>query len=435
MRSETYTYFYKLIESLPVVSSHEHLFPDEFHTGLTLERLLENSYIGTIASSSGKTSLYPRDFLAASRGKSRGYSIPIDDPDRRGEFLEKCRYNSYFVWLEKSLQRIYHFEEHLTPANWDHISRLMAQKHATGQVHLDILREVAGYRHVVLDPFWDYGSDLGHPEFFSATMRTDMFVTSFHPEAPDHDGNTPFRTYPEAPTGNFDDYLDFIEDLFTRWHTAGAVAMKSASAYDRSLQYGESDRKAAADVFGRHPSKVSPDKRIAYEDFMFNWFCGLCAKFDVPFQIHTGLGKLAGSRPLFLEPVILRYPQIHFVLFHAGYPWYDEMAGLLHNHGNVTVDMVWVPIISTTGAVSALHEFIEVAHSGDLIGWGGDAFTSEESFGALLAWRYVLARVLSEKVDDGYLDLAEAEKLAHKLTYANVAKRYKLGGLEKPITK
>jgi hypothetical protein len=426
MKSETYNYLYKLIESLPVVSSHEHHFPDEFHKGLTLERLFENSYLCTIAGSTGKTSLPSRDFLASGRGRIRGYPIPIEDPERREEFLGNCRYNSYFVWLEKSLQHIYQFDEKIMPENWDQISRCIAQKHANDRIHLDILREVAGYRRVVLDPFWNYGSDLGHPEFFSPTMRTDMFVTSFHPEAPDHDGNTPFILYPEAPTENFDDYLDFIEDLFTQWHNTGAVAMKSASAYDRSLRYGESDRKIAGKVFYQPPSKVSQAEQIAYEDFMFNWFCRLCAKFDVPFQIHTGLGKLSGSRPIFLEPVILRYPEVHFVLFHAGYPWYDEMAGLLHNHSNISVDMVWVPIISTTGAVLALHEFIEVAHSGDLIGWGGDAFTSEESFGALLAWRYVVARVLSEKVDDGYLNLAEAETLVHKLMYANVAKRYRL---------
>jgi len=426
MKSETYLYLYQLIESLPVISSHEHLFPDEFHKGLTLERLFENSYISMIAASTGKASMPTRDFLAPVRGLRRGYSIPIDDPGRRVEFLENCRFNSYFVWLEKSLQHIYQFDERITPENWDQVSRLIAQKHSSNRAHLDLLREIAGYRRVVLDPFWNYGSDLGYPEFFSPTMRTDMFVTSFHPDAPDHDGNSPFAHYPEAPTENFDDYLDFIEDLFTQWHNAGAVAMKSASAYDRSLRYGESDRKAAGKVFYKPPNKVSQAEQIAYEDFMFNWFCQLCIKFDVPFQIHTGLGKLSGSRPIFFEPVILRYPQVHFVLLHAGYPWYDEMAGLLHNHSNISVDMVWVPIISPTGAVYALHEFLEVVHSSDLIGWGGDAFTSEESFGALLAWRYVVARVLSEKVDDGYMNIVEAETLAHKLMYANVAKQYGL---------
>ena len=426
MKSDTYNYLSKLIESLPVVSSHEHHFPDEFHRGLTLERLFENSYLFTIAGSTGNTSAPLRDFLVPVRGHKKLYQIPVDDPKGREEFLDNCQYNSYFVWLEKSLQQIFQFEEKITPENWDKISHSITEKHSQAQANLDILKDIAGYRRVVLDPFWDYGSNLGHPEFFSPTMRTDMFVKSFHPDAPDHDGNSPFICYPEAPTGNFDEYLDFIEDLFTRWYNAGAVAMKSASAYDRSLLYSESDRQSASKVFCKHPTKVSPAEQTAYEDFMFNWFCQLCAKFDVPFQIHTGLGKLSGSRPMLFEPVILRYPDIHFVLFHAGYPWFDEMSGLLHNHSNISVDMVWAPIISTTGAASALHEFIEVAHSGDLIEWGGDAFTAEEAFGALLAWRHVVAKVLSEKVEDGYMNLAGAEKLVHKLMYANVAKRYRL---------
>ncbi len=424
MKSNNYLYLYQYIESLPVISSHEHHFPDEFHKGLTLERLLENSYISTIASSTGKASLASRDYFKGSRGQKKGYSIPIEDPGGRQEFLEHCRYNSYFVWLEKSLQKIYNFSEPITPQNWDLVSCSIAQKHSNDQVHLEILKKVAGYQRVVLDPFWEYGSDLGHPDFFSPTMRTDMFVTSFHPDAPDHDGNSPFHFYPEAPTDKFDDYLDFVENIFTRWRRAGAVAMKSASAYDRSLQYDQSDREAARQVFYRPPVDVSPAERTAYENFMFHWFCQLCEKFEVPFQIHTGLGKLSGSRPMLLEPVIQWYPEIHFVLFHAGYPGYNEIAGLLHNHSNISVDMVWVPITSTSGAVQALHEYIEVAQSSTSIEWGGDAFTSEEAFGALLAWRHVVARVLSEKVDDGYMSLADAENMARKLMYENVARRY-----------
>jgi uncharacterized protein len=424
MKSDSYRHFYSLVTSLPVVSSHEHHFPDEFHQGLTLERLFENSYLFTMGESSGSASLPDRDYLKPVRGQKKIYALPAGDPTGRKAFLDHARYNSYFVWLEKSLQQLYRFDEGLSPENWDQVSRDMAARHASQHAHLDILREEAGYRRVVLDPFWEYGSDIGHPELFSPAMRVDMFVTSFHPAARDHDGSSPFLRYPDAPTSNFDDYLDFVENLFTGWRQAGGVALKSASAYDRSLNYGEGDLQTARRVFYKEPGEVTPVDRVAYEDFMFNWFCRLSARFDVPFQVHTGLGKLPGSRPILLEPVILRHPQVHFVLFHAGYPWYDEMAGLLHNHSNISVDMVWVPLISTTGAVLALHEFIEVAQSGDLIGWGGDAFTSEEAFGALLAWRHVVARVLSEKVEDGYLSLPAAETLAGQLMYANAAKRY-----------
>jgi len=107
--------------------------------------------------------------------------------------------------------------------------------------------------------------------------------------------------------------------------------MKSASAYDRSLQYGEGDREAARSVFYKQPSQVNQEGRIAYEDFMFNWFCQLCAKFDVPSRFIPDWGNYRVLTQ-FSRASNPGYPEIYFVLFHAGYPWYDEMAGLLHNH-------------------------------------------------------------------------------------------------------
>ena len=206
--------------------------------------------------------------------------------------------------------------------------------------------------------------------------------------------------------------------------TASSDVQVSLPHAIRSLDYAEGNRAEAAAVFGRHPQDVSAGESTAYQNFMFNWFCELAEKLDLPFQIHTGLGQLAGSRPMLFEPVLLRYPQVHFVLFHAGYPWYGEVAGLAHNHANVSIDMVWAPIISTSAAVAALHEYIEVARSSDRIAWGSDTWTSEEAVGALLAWEHVVATVLAEKVDDGYFDMAEAEILAHKLMYRNAARLY-----------
>jgi predicted TIM-barrel fold metal-dependent hydrolase len=259
---------------------------------------------------------------------------------------------------------------------------------------------------------------------FSPTMRTDMFVRCFHPDVLDHDDNNPFIRFPDAPTRSFDDYLDYLRELFTGWRERGAVALKSASAYERPLAYDEGDRSAAAAVFGRRPETVSSGKRAVYESTMFHFFCQLAATFGVPFQVHTGLGELSGSRPLLFEPVIVRHPDVHFVLFHAGYPWYGEAAGLAHNHNNISLDMVWAPIISTSAAVAALHEFIEVARSSDRIAWGSDTWTSEEAIGALLAWQHVMATVLSQKVEAGYFDMAEAEALAHKLLFRNAALIY-----------
>jgi hypothetical protein len=403
MTTTTYKTIHSLLETLPVVSSHEHHGTDEFQASLTLDRILEQSYVSWLDLEPGP------------------------DAASRTNFLAQCRHNSYYVWLEKGIRRVYGLEEKITPENWEDVSKKIRARHADPAAHIRILTESGRYRRAVQDTYWDYGSDVGHPELFSPTMRTDMFVRCFHPDVRDHDDNNPFIHYSDAPAHNFDDYLDYLRSLFTGWRERGAVALKSASAYERPLAYGEEDRSAAAAVLGRRPETVSPGERAAFENTMFHFFCRLAANFDAPFQVHTGLGELSGSHPLAFEPIIVRHPNVHFVLFHAGYPWYGEAAGLAHNHSNISLDMVWAPIISTSAAVAALHEFIEVARSSDRIAWGSDTWTSEEAIGALLAWQHVVATVVSQKVDAGYFDMAEAEALAHKLMYRNAARLYGFG--------
>jgi hypothetical protein len=403
MPSPTYETIYRLIESMPVVSTHEHHLPDDFQNSLTLDRILERerSYVGWVLD-----------------------LTPGLDAASRAEFLAQCRHNSYFVWLEKGIRRIYGLGERLTPDNWENVSRRISELHADRDAHLKILTGTGRYRRAIEDAYFDPGSNLGHPELFASNFRSDMFVRCFHSDVRDHDNMNPWVHYPDAPTQSFDEYLDWLEARVIRWRATGGVALKSASAYDRPLSYGEGNRDAAARVFGRPPGTVPPGERTGYEDFMLNWFCRLAVRLELPFQVHTGLAQLSGSRPLLFEPTIMRHPDLLFVLFHAGFPWYGEIAGLAHNHANVSLDMVWAPLISASAAVAALHQFLEVARSSDRIAWGSDTWTSEEAVGALLAWQHVVATVLAEKVDSGYFDMAEAEILVHKLMYRNAARLY-----------
>ncbi|HBE80273.1 MAG TPA: hypothetical protein DDW65_21205 [Firmicutes bacterium] len=425
MLSKYYSGLYQLVSKIPVVSTHEHHLPDPFQKQLTLDLLFANSYITSIAQSK-KCLNGIRDYNPTARERPFSCRIPMDEKDRRMDFLTQIRYNSYFVWLEKAVQTIYGFDDSITPGNWDEISQEISKKHKKDGADLEILRGIGNYQRAILDPYWDYGSDIGHPELFSVAMRTDMFITSFHPEIVDHDGNSPFKQFPDAPTDNFGDYLHYLKDLFIKWRNHGGVALKSASAYDRSLQYDFPDKNRAYQTFFKHPSQVTEAEHKNYGDFMFHWFCELCKELEVPFQIHTGLGKLQGSNPLFLEPVIIKYPELRFVLLHCGYPWCSEAAGLAHNHNNVLLDMTWVPIISTSAAKKAFSEFLDVAHSSDRIAWGSDAWTSEEAYGALLAWRQVVSQVLADKVDEGYICLKDAESLASKLLYQNAISTYGL---------
>ena len=60
----------------------------------------------------------------------------------------------------------------------------------------------------------------------------------------------------------------------------------------------------------------------------------------------------------------------------------------------------------------------------DKVSWGCDTWTSEESYGALLAFRFVLAMVLGEKVMNSYITIDDAKAIVDNIMYKNPLKLY-----------
>lgn len=420
MKSKAYDMLDAFVDELPVISSHEHHLPDDLQKDLSLDKLLLHSYLSWYTDSGNGPKPYP-DYR-------KKYHLPQDHPGKdpylaREVFLEQFASNTYWVWLEKAIQAIYQLNDRISAENWDQISHKISESYKDPAHHLRVLSDTGRYLRAIQDSYWNYASNLGHPELFSPTIRTDMFVMSSHESMRDADQNSPFSIYPDIPANNFDDYLDFVNALYEGWRNKGAVAMKCAVAYERPIDFNKVSKKRAGEIFGKPSDQINDQDRRAYGDFMFNWFCTLAKQLELPFQIHTGLGDLSGSNPMLLVPAIERHPGTRFVLFHAGFPWQAEMAGIAHNYRNVIVDMVWVPLISTSAAITGLNTFLDVTTS-DAIGWGGDTWTSEEAVGATFAWKYVVKSVLSERVDKGLSDLQQARKLAERLLFKNNADLY-----------
>ena len=129
----------------------------------------------------------------------------------------------------------------------------------------------------------------------------------------------------------------------------------------------------------------------------------LSARYDLPFQIHTGDARIQGSNPMLLVDLIEANPRTKFILFHGGFPWVGETGVILMRHGShVWLDSVWLPTISYSTAKRAFHEWLEVMPS-DRIMWGADANHAEGIYGATEFNRRCLAEVLAEKVDRGDL--------------------------------
>lgn len=393
-----------MIDQTPIFSTHEHHRESDFHTGLTLDKLLRSSYVSWC-------------------------STPLDSSkEERKRWLDTIRTNSYFVWLEKSIAAIYKFDE-IHEDNWDHISEAISKAHQDKEFHWRILKEHAKYKRFMEDSYWNPGSHLSYPEFVVSTYRMDNWLTGYHPESVDHDNTNP-RQFTDVDMSSLDAYeAALISELDKK--KEHIVAIKCAAAYERTLKFDRTDRRVAAKIYGKHPSVISDEEKAAFSNYMFHHFLKVARERNLPVQFHTGLAQLSGSNPMLLEPVIANNPDVKFVLFHGGFPWIYEIAGLAHNFKNVYIDMNWLPLISTKAAETALHTYLEIVPNNHHISWGGDTWTSEEAYGASMAFKHVVTNVLAEKVESSFYSLKVAERIVEKLMYQNAEELYGIFGNSK----
>jgi predicted TIM-barrel fold metal-dependent hydrolase len=151
----------------------------------------------------------------------------------------------------------------------------------------------------------------------------------------------------------------------------------------------------------------------------------MAADLDLPIQIHTGMGQGRRTNAAHLQTAIRNFPGTRFVLLHCSYPWIQDVSMLVDKYPNVFPDLSMLPLISTRSSISMLHELIERATL-DRIFWGCDTWTAEESFGALLAFRHVLALTLAQKVSEGYFSHADAQLIIDSIFLKNPERFYKL---------
>lgn len=387
-------------ENHPVISTHSHHMEDEFFNNFGLEKLLSQSYVNWCGVPLGRTN------------------------EERESYLSKVRYNSYFVWLQKSLQDLYVIEEPLKPDNWDMYSQKIKEAHKDKNYNINVLRDKCKYHKVILDAYWQPGSDNGHPDIFTPTFRINLFLFGYSKDAKDHNGNNPYLVYGKT-FSDIDEYINFVRERIIQKKQQGCVALKNAIAYDREINFTEVTKERAQKALSCEEILRTDEDIKVFQDYVFFKICEIAAELDMPLQCHTGLGRLKGTSAMSMREVIEKNPNTKFVLFHGSYPWLDDINGLVHYYKNVYPDICWLPIISTSAAIRMLHELIEIGTI-DKICWGCDTWTPEESYGALLAERYILVKVLSDKVDEGYITFNDSKIIIDNILYNNAANLYKL---------
>lgn len=158
----------------------------------------------------------------------------------------------------------------------------------------------------------------------------------------------------------------------------------------------------------------------------------LCVEYDVPMQIHTGMGdfevNLLLCRPALLMD-LLRFPTFRacrVLLVHSGYPYHAEAGYMANMLPRVYCDVSEGIPFAASAARRIYAETLEMAPISKVV-YGSDGYVLPETnyIGAKLG-KAALAQALQDLVDGGMLSPGEAEEAAELILAGNARRLYGL---------
>jgi predicted TIM-barrel fold metal-dependent hydrolase len=234
--------------------------------------------------------------------------------------------------------------------------------------------------------------------------------------------------------GTLHDLIKILDLSFEERIKEGIVGVKTVLAYNRSIHYGRTTQHEAENVFNcifDHMGEgISWKEAKPLQDFLVHQLIQRAMASGLPVQVHTGLQEgngniIINSNPTHLVNLFIEYPRVKFDIFHASYPYTGELTTIVKNFPNVYADMCWMYVISPYVARRILSEWIETLPSNKIFAFGGDYMIVEGAYAHAKMARDNIARVLAEKVEEGYFSSSEAIEFARRILRDNSLEIFK----------
>jgi len=406
------------IYNIPIVDTHEHLMSEEERNSRPIDVFY---FFAHYASSDLVSAGMPQSTL----DKIRNPSIPLEERWRDfAPYWERSRNTAYAKALIVAVRDLFGIED-INEQTYREISEKLKESQRKGWYRY-VLRERAN---IAISLQYVGTMDVDR-ELFLPVAYYDHFITA----RSKWDINSLEKSY-DVAIHSLDDFLRALDIAFERDVKAGAVGIKSGLAYSRILRYDKVSKSEAEALFNRIFSHLgeglSWEEAKPLQDFIMHQVIKRAISYNLPITIHTGLQEgngniITNANPVHLVNLFLEYKEAKFDIFHGGYPYVSELATLAKNFQNVYIDMCWLHIISPAVSRRALHEWLETVPQNKIMGFGGDYIFVEGAYAHSRIARENIARVLIEKVEEGYLNEEEAIKIAFRLLRDNPKELFNL---------
>lgn len=207
----------------------------------------------------------------------------------------------------------------------------------------------------------------------------------------------------------------------------GTVAVKFACAYWRSLEFREPDESSLERAWPERGTEADVSFRENFEACVMNEICRRAGEHGIPVIFHTGLGNddVRAGHPVHLLPLIDRHPGTTFVLLHASFPYWQELAAIAGRRSNVMFDMSWSPLLSRNTFANLFSQAVELVQGTKFL-IGHDVSTIEHMAGTHRITVEAITEVLAAKVQQGYYSPGAAEQMVRLLARENAERVFRL---------
>ncbi|HEX2184680.1 MAG TPA: amidohydrolase family protein [Chloroflexota bacterium] len=345
------------------------------------------------------------------------YEGAADDAARWGRLravLARGRNVSYWRHNVVTYQGLFDLpDDDVTDENWAALNARIKERTAAPGWYDHVTRErcnlITQVRNVPWDEDWE-------PEYFTAVLRMEPALRLHQLET-----RARLEAHLGRPLGDLPALRRGLADYVASYAARGAVGIKLAHAYFRSLRHEPVPESVAGPIYdrARRGGELKDAEVTALQDHLVWYLAGLAADLGLVFQIHTGMqgnwGHIPDSDPLGLLPLIRAHRTVRFDLFHAGYPYARELGVAGKHYPNVWLNACWIYLITMAGSRQILSEWLDLVPGERLLGFGSDVRWPELVYGHLVMARACLADVLAEKVERDFLSKEAALDLVRLL--------------------
>jgi hypothetical protein len=415
----------KYLDTIEIVDTHEHLqIPADSNRFYILNTV---SYFASDIASAGAPSFYEpgmNGFNADSLWK------------KFGKFYDYSRNTSYHEQFMNTLRILYGYDKpFLVKEDVEKLyRRMIANRYRHYDQWFDEVYKKTHFKTMLNDQYWNHFNTSIDTAHFKLVCNISSCVLLVNEAAENKKITSDINLLKlmgkdVINTRSLDDYVSLVDSVLNIFKSKGAVCLKNVLAYSRSIDFDDIDYDTARKIYDKNGPLDKMEKKHL-QDFVFHHIIQQAIKLDLPIQIHTGYlagnsGWLDNGQPMKLLNLFIKYPGARFILFHGGYPWTGEYVALGKQFSNVCLDLVWLPQISKTTAVRTLHEMLDAMPYNKIM-WGGDVLVIDDAVGSLELAKEVVATVLSERVDKGWMTEEVALDVARHIFRDNAMEIFNL---------